>query len=45
MANLTGLIRLHLFTYINLRYFLRYPDKALLAYEDPLHLQLQLFKT
>lgn len=45
MANLTGLIRLHLFTYINLRYFLEYPDKALLAYEDPEQNQLLLFKT
>jgi hypothetical protein len=45
MANLTGLVRLHLFTYINLRYFLENPDKALLAYEDPLPHQLQLYKT
>lgn len=45
MANLTGLVRLHLFTYINLRYFLEYPDKALLAYEEPEEKQLQLFKT
>lgn len=45
MANLTGLVRLHLFTYINLRYFLEQPDKALLGYEDPEENQLQLFKT
>ena len=45
MANLSGLIRLHLFTYIDLRYFLEYPDKALLEYEDPIDLQLLLFKT
>jgi len=45
MANLAGLIRLHLFTYINLRYFLEHPDKALLAYEDPVEDQMQLFKT
>src|SRR5258708_4803129 len=45
MANLAGLVRLHLFTYINLRYFLENPDKALLAYEDPIEEQLQLFKT
>jgi hypothetical protein len=45
MANLSGLIRLHLFTYIDLRYFLQYPDKALLEYEDPLEQQLNLFKT
>lgn len=45
MANLSGLVRLHLFTYINLRYFLEHPDKALLEYEDPVQNQLLLFKT
>jgi DDE family transposase/uncharacterized protein DUF4372 len=45
MANLSGLIRLHLFTYINLKYFLHHPDRALLVYEDPVETQLQLFKT
>lgn len=45
MANLTGLVRLHLFTYTNLHYFLRYPDKALLGYEGPEERQLLLFKT
>lgn len=45
MANLTGLVRLHLFTYINLHYFLRHPDKALLGYEVPEERQLLLFKT
>ena len=45
MANLTGLVRIHLFTYINLHYFLTYPDKALLGYEDPGESQLILFKT
>ena len=45
MANLSGLVRLHLFTYIDLVYFLKYPDKALLEYEDPLKPQLDLFKT
>jgi hypothetical protein len=45
MGNLTGLVRLHLFTYINLRYFLEHPDKALLEYEDPNDPQLLLFKT
>lgn len=45
IANLSGLVRLHLFTYINLRYFLEHPDKALLEYEDPVQNQLLLFKT
>ena len=45
MANLAGLIRLHLSTYINLRYFLENPDQALLVYEHPVEEQLQLFKT
>jgi len=45
MANLTGLVRLHLFTYINLRYFLEHPDKALLDYQCPEESQLLLFKT
>jgi hypothetical protein len=45
MANLSGLVRLHLFTYINLRYFLEHPDKALLEYDDPIEKQLLLFKT
>ena len=44
MANLTSLIRLHLFTYIKLKYFLHYPERALLIYEHPTD-QLQLFKT
>ena len=44
MANLAGLIRLHLGTYINLFYFLAEPDKALLNYSDPYSkLQLSLF--
>jgi hypothetical protein len=45
MANLTGLVRLHLFTYIKLNYFLQHPDKALLEYEHPAENQLLLFKT
>jgi len=45
MANLSGLVRLHLFTYIDLRYFLQYPEKALLEYQDPVEQQLNLFKT
>ena len=45
MANLTGLVRLHLFTYINLRYFLQHPDKALIHYEHPEENQMLLFKT
>lgn len=45
MANLTGLVRLHLFTYISLRYFLEHPDKALLGYQYPAEEQLLLFKT
>ena len=39
MANLAGLVRLHLGTYINLLYFLAEPDKALLNYSDPLDKQ------
>lgn len=45
MTNLTGLIRLHLFTYINLHYFLQYPDRALLGYNELADHQLTLFKT
>ena len=45
MANLTGLVRLHLFTYINLRHFLEHPDKALIDYQYPEESQLLLFKT
>ena len=45
MANLTGLVRLHLFTYINLRYFLENPDEALLDYQNPEEKQMLLFKT
>ena len=44
MANLTGLIRLHLGTYINLMAFLTNPEKALLNYQDPAkEMQLSLF--
>lgn len=44
MANLAGLVRLHLGTYINLFYFLAEPDKALLNYIDPVDkAQLTLF--
>jgi hypothetical protein len=43
LANLSGLIRLHLGTYINLYKFLCNPEKALLNYEDPgTRMQLQL---
>ena len=45
MANLSGVVRLHLFTYIRLKYFLEHPDKALLEYEEPFNEQLLLFKT
>jgi len=45
MANLTGFIRLHLSTYIHLKYFLNNPEKALLGYSEPLENQLLLFKT
>lgn len=34
MANLAGLVRLHLGTYINLLQFLKDPDKALIGYEN-----------
>ena len=36
MANLAGLVRLQLSTYINLFAFLENPDKALLNYQDPI---------
>jgi hypothetical protein len=45
MANLTGLIRLHLSTYIHLRSFLANPEKALLSYEHPAENQLSMFIT
>jgi len=45
MANLAGLIRLHLSTYIDLRAFLANPEKALLGYQEPNETQLNLFKT
>ena len=45
MANLTGLIRLHLSTYINLRSFLENPEKSLIGYHDPIEEQLKLFVT
>ena len=45
MANLTGLIRLHLFTYIGLSSFLKNPEKALLGYLPPPEEHLLLFKT
>ena len=45
-ANLVGLIRQHLTTYLNLYAFLLNPDKAILKYRDPEpYLQLKLFKT
>ena len=44
MANLAGLIRLQLSTYINLFAFLQNPDKALLHYRDPIdYQQLSIF--
>jgi Domain of unknown function (DUF4372)/Transposase DDE domain len=44
MANLSGLVRLHLGTYINLYAFLAAPEKALLNYEDPIDKrQLSMF--
>lgn len=43
-ANLCGLVRLHLFTYIKLSHFLLHPDKALLHYNEPVP-RLLLFKT
>ena len=44
MANLAGIVRLHLGTYINLLKFLAEPDKALLNYSDPIdQYQLSLF--
>lgn len=45
MANLTGLIRLHLSTYIHLASFLENPEKSLLGYHDPIEEQLKLFAT
>lgn len=45
MANLAGLVRLHLGTYINLYAFLQNPEKALLNYEDPIDKQqLSIFE-
>jgi len=44
MANLTGLVRLHLGTYIDLFKFLEAPEKALINYIDPTDkMQLQMF--
>lgn len=44
MANLTGLVRLHLGTYIDLFKFLAAPEKALINYVDPIDkMQLQMF--
>ena len=46
MANLAGLVRLHLGTYINLHAFLSNPDKALNKYEHPpTKMQNSLFPT
>lgn len=46
MANLAGIVRLHLTTYIDLMAFLKQPEKALLGYKDPYHRQqLALFPT
>ncbi|MBC7850697.1 MAG: IS4 family transposase [Chitinophagaceae bacterium] len=43
-SNVAGLIRLHLYTYINLYKFLVYPEKALLQYEHTSQdRQLQLY--
>ena len=45
-ANIAGMIRQHLTTYIHLIKFLLDPDKALIAYEHPdIAQQLLLFKT
>ena len=44
MANLAGLIRLHLGTYIALYEFLYNPEKALLNYQHPTrNIQLSIF--
>lgn len=44
MANLSGLVRLHLGTYINLFDFLANPEKALINYIDPMDKkQLEMF--
>ena len=44
MANLAGLVRLHLGTYINLYAFLQNPEKALMHYTDPIDKkQLSIF--
>lgn len=45
MANLSGLIRLHLGTYINLKSFLKNPEKALIQYQPPPQPQMLLFRT
>ncbi len=44
MANLAGLIRLHLGTYINLFAFLANPEKVLINYQEPTTaIQISLF--
>lgn len=46
LANITGMIRQHLTTYIHLIRFLLDPDKALIGYQHPIpREQLLLFKT
>lgn len=45
MANLSGLIRLHLGTYIDLKSFLKNPEKALLHYKPPPTPQMLLFSS
>jgi hypothetical protein len=44
-ANIAGMVRLHLMTYLKLTDFLNNPEKALLFYEEKNDFQLDLFKT
>ena len=44
-ANIAGMVRLHLMTYLKLIDFLNNPEKALMDYEEKDDFQLSLFKT
>ena len=44
-ANIAGMVRLHLMTYLKLSDFLNNPEKALVNYEEKNDYQLTLFKT
>ncbi len=45
-SNLSGMVRLHLMTYVNLLGFLENPEKELINYRSPeINMQLELFST